>query len=515
LRRCQAAAAAQGHTLKSAGANLTSPGARDGDERVIPHSNEAFGLEVRGFDHIPEAERNMTLPQVDVFWVANSVNLLSFALGVLAISQGLTLWAALAACVVGSIAYVYVSLGSIVAVRAGLPTSTFTRAAFGMRGNLLNAGLSWIVSVAFEVINTIFGVEALLALFQLLGWADPGSLGKLVAVVLQLLLCGGIAVLGHATMVWFQRVFAVLVSAALIVVIGFMLPKIDFTHAAAVAAASPAAAHIAHTSGAAVAAFLTAAAVIASNPLSFLFNGPDWVRYLPSATPGRKLFRHVFWSSFIPSLALTMTGAISATLGDMTDPVAGLKPFIPAWLFVIYIFAVVGGSLANNVPTYYSSGLSLQSMGLRVHRNVATVIDVILSTIVALYILFVQDFSSALNNFIALLVVWVGPFGGVWICDGFLRGGKFDFRAIHSTARSAGRYWGWHGFNVSGYIALFAGMTSAAMTMMSPLYNGPIAVALGGADLSWLLGLPVSALVYYGLMRFNERRAPLPSLAAD
>jgi purine-cytosine permease-like protein len=411
--------------------------------------------------------------------------------------------------------YAYVSLGSIVAVRTGLPVSTLTRAAFGMRGNLLNACLSWVVSVAFEVINTIFGVEALLALFRLLGWEDPGSLGKLVAVVLQLVLCGGIAVLGHATMVWFQRFFAVLVSAALIVVIGFTIGKVDFSHAAAVAAASQAAAHAAHSSAAAVAAFLTATAVIASNPLSFLFNGPDWVRYLPSATPGRKVFWHVFWCSFIPSLTLTMMGAISATLGDMSDPVAGLKPFIPAWLFIVYIFAVIGGSLANNVPTYYSSGLTLQSMGLKVHRNVATVVDIILSTIVALYILFVQDFSSTLNNFIAVLVVWVGPFGGVWICDGFLQGGKFDFRAIHSTARAGGRYWGWNGFNVSGYVALLAGMVSAAMTMMSPLYNGPIAVALGGADLSWLLGLPVSALVYYGLTRFSERRAQVPRLAAD
>jgi NCS1 family nucleobase:cation symporter-1 len=488
---------------------LISNPMRDGDEQIIPHSNEAFGLEVRGFDHIPEAERNMTLPQVDVFWVANSVNLFSFALG------------ALAACVVGSITYVYVSLGSIVSVRAGLPVSTLTRAAFGMRGNLLNATLSWIVAVAFEVINTIFGVEALLALFQLLGWTDPGNLGKLVAVVLQLMLCGGIAVLGHATMVWFQRFFAVLVSAALIVVIAFTVGKIDLAHAAGTAvgvaaAGMPAtAAHATRTWGAAIATFLTAAAVIASNPLSFLFNGPDWVRYLPSATPGRKVFWHVFWCSFIPSLALTMMGAISATLGDMSDPVAGLKPFIPAWLFIVYIFAVVGGSLANNVPTYYSSGLSLQSMGLKVHRNVATVIDVILSTMVALYILFVQDFSSALNNFIALLVVWVGPFGGVWICDGFMRRGKFDFRAIHSTARSAGRYWGWNGFNLSGYIALLAGMTTAAMTMMSPLYNGPIAIALGGADLSWLLGLPSSALVYFGLTKLNERRAQVTSLAAE
>jgi nucleobase:cation symporter-1, NCS1 family len=470
---------------------------RDGDELVIPHSNEVFGVEVRGFDHIPEPERNMTIGQVDLFWLANSVNLFSFALGALAVAQGLSLGLALTACVVGSLTYVYVSLGSVISVRAGLPVSTLTRAAFGMRGNLFNSSLSWVTAVAFEVINTIFGVEAILALLQMFGWSDPGGAGKLLAVLLQLLLCGGIAVLGHATMIWFQRYFAVVVSAALLLVFAFIVVKIDF-HAVGT--------HAPQASPATIAAFMTAAAVIASNPLSFLFNGADWVRYLPSATRGRTVFWHVFAWSYLPSLALTMMGALSATLGDMSDPVAGLKPFMPAWLFIIYIFAVVGGSLANNVPTYYSSGLALQAIGLRVHRNVATGIDVIVSALVSLYILFVQDFSSVLNDFIALLVLWVGPFGGVWICDGYLRRGGIDFRAIHSKAGPSGRYWGWKGFNLAGCIGLLTGMLTAAMTMMSPIYNGPIAVALGGMDLSWLLGLPVAALVYYGVTRFIERR---------
>ena len=304
-------------------------------------------------------------------------------------------------------------------MRVGLPVSTLARAAFGMRGNLPNALLSWIASVAFEVINTIFGVEALLALFTLLGWSEPGNAGKLIAVLLQLVLCGGIAVLGHATMVWFQKIFAALVGGALLVVIVFTVGKVDWAQAALP--------HAKLASTTTLAAFLTAAAIIASNPMSFLFNGPDWVRYLPSTTPARPIFWHVFWASYLPSLVLTMMGAFCATLGDMSDPVAGLKPFIPAWLFIIYIIAVIGGSLANNVPTYYSSGLSLQAIGLKVHRYVATLLDVIASTVITLYILFVQDFSTALNDFIALLVVWVGPYGGVWICDGLVRRGKYRF----------------------------------------------------------------------------------------
>jgi len=49
-------------------------------------------------------------------------------------------------------------------------------------------------------------------------------------------------------------------------------------------------------------------------------------------------------------------------------------------------------------------------------------------------------------------------------------------------------------------------MTAAALTTKSPLFDGPIAVALGGTDISWLVGLPVSALVYASLKRLGERR---------
>jgi nucleobase:cation symporter-1, NCS1 family len=472
-------------------------------EEVILHSNEVFEIEVRGFDHIPDPERNMTLRHADWLWVATSVNLFSFALGAIAITLGLNLWQAFAACALGSAAYIYLALGSIATVRAGMPVSTVARAAFGMRGNWPNALLAWVSSISFEVINTIFGVDALLALFQVLGWNDSGAAGKSVAVLLQLFLCGGIAVLGHATMVWFQRIFAALVSVALVVVIFYTIGRVDWAHGAAV--------HAQRSSTTILAAFVTATAILASNPLSFLSNGPDWVRYLPSATSARSIFHHVFWTSYLPSLVLTLMGAYCATLGDMTDPVAGLKPFMPAWMFVIYIIAVVGGSLANNVPTYYSSGLSIQALGIKLHRYAATMLDVIVSTAVTLYIVFVQDFSTALNDFIALLVVWVGPFGGVWICDAYLRRGQYDARAMHSKARSLGAYWGWHGLNIPGCIALLAGMLIAAMTMESPLYNGPIATALGGADLSWMLGLPVSALVYAALtLLFQHRRGRLP-----
>jgi NCS1 family nucleobase:cation symporter-1 len=271
------------------------------EEPEIAHGNDAFHIEIRGFDHIPESERNMSLRQVDFLWVGTSVNLLSFALGALTITVGLSLWLAIAACIIGTATYALVAIGSIVTVRAGLPVSTLARAAFGLRGNRFNALLSWIASLVFEVINTVFGVEAVLALFQLLGWNEPGGAGKLLAVVLQLLLCGSIAVLGHATMVWFQRIFAVVISIALLLVLAFTLPSVNWAHAGVP--------HAQLTNTTTLAAFFVATAIIASNPLSFLFNGPDWVRYLPSRTRPGAIFARVFRSSFLPSVVLTVMGA--------------------------------------------------------------------------------------------------------------------------------------------------------------------------------------------------------------
>ena len=61
-------------------------------------------------------------------------------------------------------------------------------------------------------------------------------------------------------------------------------------------------------------------------------------------------------------------------------------------------------------------------MGLNVRRWVATMIDVLISTALVAFIVFVADFTAALNDFVALLLVWVGPYGAIWMCDGFRRG---------------------------------------------------------------------------------------------
>ena len=432
----------------------------------------------------------MTLPETAYFWVGANANLFFLSVGVIAFELGLGIWQALVAVVLGSSLFAAVGLASIAGVRSGLPTMTFTRAAFGSRGNVLNGLLTWAGLVAFEAINCIFGVFALLALVSYAGLNPPDAAAKVVATAVILGVAAAIAIYGHATMVHLQRFFAVALTVVLVAVLGYSVGGVDWSAGSDGSVGA----------WATVAGILAAGAVVASGPISYLFNAPDFVRYLPSRTPGRSIFWTVLLSSGLIALLLSVMGVLLASRGDMSDPITGVEPFVPGWLYVLYILAAAGGSIANNVVAFYSSGLCLQAVGLPLKRYVATAVDTVLSGGIVLYILFVEDFTTVLHDFVALLVVWLGPFGAVWLTDGLMRGWRYDAAEIHDVS-AASKHWGWHGFNLAGWTALVAGMGVCLLTINAPILDGPFSRALDGADLTWTLGPLTSALVYWALAR--------------
>lgn len=463
----------------------------------IDDNNPAFGVEQHGFDFIPESERGMTLRDLAFVWVGTNAYLFFFSVGVIAYALGLTVWQALIAVFVGNALFGYVAWASIAGVRAGLPTMTLTRAPFGVQGNRFNGVLAWVTSVSFEALNTVFGVFAVAALLPILGWTDADTAGKIIALVVVFFLSAAIAVLGHATLVYFQRIFAVLLTVVVAVVFFYTVGGVDW-------GAGP---DTSLSTGATIAAMTVGAAVVASGPLSYLFNASDWSRYLPSQTPAKSIFWTVLVSAGAIAAFLGFMGVILSSRGDMSDPVAGLEPLIPQWLFILYAIAAIGGAVSNNVITFYASGLSLQAVGIPLRRYQATMLDTMVATVLVVYVVFISDdFLGVVNDFLSMLIVWIAPFGGVWLMDGMLRRWSYDPVDIHAIGPK-GRYWAWHGINTKGFAAMLIGSAVCLLTVNSPFFQGPLSKALGDSDLSWLLGLPVSAAAYFLFARHAVRAA--------
>ena len=455
-----------------------------------------LAIEQHGFDFIPEGQRYLSLKELFVFWVGTNAYIFFLVLGAAAVSIGLTLWQAILAVVVGNLLYALVAYGSIGGPRSGLPTMTFSRAAFGIYGNRVNSFLSWVVLVGFEVLNTLLGVFALVALFAVLGWKDSGAIGKMLAVVIVLGLSILIAIVGHGLMMLVQRFFAVALTAVLVAV---FFATVGGVHWSATSATKL-------SLGPAFGLFLLATATVAAGPISYLVNCSDWPRYLPSRTSTTSIFWTVFAGSAIICVFLGVLGAMLASRTDMTDPVAGVKPLVPLWLFIPYAISVAGGSIANNVPTFYASGLTVQSAGIPLRRWRATTLDSVVATAIIIYVLFVsQNFTTYLNDLLSLVNVWMGPFGAVWIVDGVLRRWRYDPVDIHSGAIT-GKYYFWRGYHLKGLFALAVGMAVGLLTINSPIVHGYISLALWNGDLSWIAPWVVSGIVYYVLAAGDVRR---------
>jgi purine-cytosine permease-like protein len=294
-----------------------------------------------------------------------------------------------------------------------------------------------------------------------------------------------VAIYGHKLLFLSQKMFAISLTSVLAVVAALTLDEVNWSHSASVSGSS------------AFGLFFVAMAVVVAAPLSYFATCADYPRYLPTDTPARQITWYTFAGAAVIILPLTFLGAALATSIDMSDPVAALEPLLPGWLFIIFALAAAGGAIANNAITFYSSGLTIQSIGVPVKRWIATAIDCVLSTFVVLYILLInEDFYTTTANFLPILNCWIGPFGAIMIVDGLSRRFRYDPLAAH-TFSPMSAYWYKAGYNVRGLVSLGVGVAVGLLTVNAPDLQGPLSKALFDGDLSWIAPPLAAALCYW------------------
>jgi purine-cytosine permease-like protein len=472
-------------------------------------------VETHGVEVIADAERK-GVPR-DLFWpwFAANVSVLGIGYGAWVLAFGISFGQAVVAGLVGiTFSFALCGFVALAGKRGSAPTMTLSRAAMGVNGNRLAAGISWLLTVGWETVLTYLATSAVVTVFDRLGWHTGGSTKVLTVVVVAALIIAG-GVFGFDLIMRMQTAITVVTGILTIAYIVIAWGHIDLAAATALPAGSSA-------------AFVGALVFVMTGfGLGWVNMAADYSRYLPRSASGRGV---IGWTTFGAALAplvllafgLLLVGS-STDLGTAisNDPIAGLASILPTWFLVPFLVVAILGFVGGAVLDIYSSGIALISAGLPVRRPVAAAIDGVVMVLGTLYLLFVADsFFYPFQGFLITLGVPIAVWAGIFLADVLLRRADYD---VADLFRPGGRY---RSVDPVSLVLIVVG-TAIGWGLVVNTYaewlgwQGYLMQLVGGKDGSWgaaNLGVLVALVLGFvgGLARTGtiRRQEALPPTAA-
>ena len=110
------------------------------------------------------------------------------------------------------------------------------------------------------------------------------------------------------------------------------------------------------------------------------------------------------------------------------------------------------------------------------------------------------DFLENFKNFVLVLLMVFTPWSAINLIDYYvISKERIDIPALYDPA---GRYGSWQWAALFAYAA---GIVIQIPFLAQKLYTGPVTELLGGADISWIVGLVGTAAIYYPLAKRTSR----------
>ena len=451
----------------------------------------ATKLEINTIQQIPIDQRHGRARDLFTVWFGTNLQLLTIVTGGLAVTVfRLPFDAAVVAIVVGNlIGAVFMALHAAQGPTLGVPQMVQTRGQFGSLGSLLVVGIVILMYVGFLASNLVMGGQALASLIPG-ATATPGiALGALLGLVA--------AIYRHDLIHAYARIMAYL-SGLVLLLTGIWIFWVHGVPAT-----------IFMRNEFSWTGFLGSVSAAALWQLSYAPYVSDYSRYMPRDTGARP----AFWASYIGCtlgsvlpmilgivVGLTMTGKgnLVAQLGMLTHGIAPL---------VLTAFSV--GIAASNAMNLYCGALCVLTFGQTLFSKwspgaVARTLTCVVLISVALTgaLLSTESFLANYEAFIDLLLYVLVPWTAINLVDYYLlRHGEYDVAAF--LRRDGGIY---GRFNVPAMACYGFGILLQLPFVSTALYTGPIARALGGIDLSWIVGLVITSPVYYWLGKRSQAR---------
>ncbi len=216
---------------------------------------------------------------------------------------------------------------------------------------------------------------------------------------------------------------------------------------------------------------------------------------------------------------MTLGAVVGTFVLNVGTGAGGFLPFahqsaIPSWFVVVFLIFAVVQLFGINSLDMYSSGVTLQAIGVPVKRYQAVLVDCVIALGVTMYAIFSSSFTTYLEDFVDIVIVWIAPWCAIFLTDWVLR----RYRYVPSELQKTGRdslYWRKGGVFWPALVAQLVGMF-AAISALSATFHLPTWLNLVtyhtrdaygyGADFSVFMGMGVGAVVYLILATRSVRR---------
>jgi NCS1 nucleoside transporter family len=461
--------------------------------------------DIHSIEPIPDADRDSTGLQQMWIWAGANIAPVNWALGALGIVLKLGLWETIAVIVLGNIVGCAIFAAfTVMGHKTGVNQMVLSRSAFGVRGAYLPSILMFLMTLCWIGVNTYFPVKVAVAILGQFGVPD-NWLVEILVITLVMVLQVSIGVYGFYAIRTFEK-YTVPVTVAIMV----LMSALAWTRPGVVnwglTSSLPPGAHLAMIT-------LLITAIGVGWGISWVTWASDYSRFVPRNVPSSSVFWYSYVGMFVPTVWLAILGATIASTTLDTDPAKMVSAVFGGPISILVLLMVLHGPIATNILNVYSAALAALSAGLNFSRVALAAIVGVAGYLVTLYFIFAPSFAKAFDNWMISLLLWMSPWAGVVLADFFIkRKGKIDVTELYRSPETSA----YGDINWSGMIAFLVGLVAgwSVEDGLVGALQGPISIGLlGGADLSWLVGIVVSGGVYLALSK--RIKSPAPAVASS
>ncbi|GAB2963242.1 cytosine permease [Amycolatopsis acidiphila] len=463
-------------------------------------SDTAFVVERRSIDIVPDSERHGRPFNQFTLWLGANLQITGIVTGALAVIFGAdAFWSIIGLLVGNLLGGIVMALHSVQGPRLGLPQMISSRAQFGVYGAVVPLCCVVLMYCGFVASSSVLAGQAVAALTHI---------DVTAGIIIFSAITGVIAVVGYRMIHALGRIASAISVLAFLYLAFRLLQESDLGTIIGER----------HTS---VPEFLLAMSLSAGYQLAYGPYVADYSRYLPRSV-SRKA---TFWSTYAGSVlgcqwsmafgALAAAAGGSAFTANQVSYVVGLGA--AGLVAAVLYFVIALGKLTINVLNTYGGFMSLVTMisgfrgQYRISRRARTVYIVAIIVVgTTMAVLGRTNFLPNFSTFLFFLLTFFTPWSAVNLVDYYcIAKERYDTPALTDPDGRYGR-WRWRALLSYGL-----GVLAQLPFLATSLYTGPLVGRLGGADISWIVGLAFTGLLYYFLARSDRNTVPEALILPD